>query len=322
MEIDMERMCLAKSARGIILKPFELSERVLIENHLAEFKPVVSDLNFTAMFMWRNFYKTVFAMVDGFLCIVCGGRDGHPYMLPPVGNGGPEVLSEVIASLKDCFEANGSRLIVKNADAGFCNTAKQLKAFDLEIIPDRDNSDYIYLTRDLIELRGKRFDAKRNHINKFNKTYEYTVETFDRIDFDQETITGCMDLAKMWSEDHDCGNDEGILLEYHANLELLKNFGELDLKGIAVRVAGKIEGYSIGSMLNSDTVVIHTEKANYEIQGIYAFINRTFIEKSWSGTTFVNREEDIGIEGIRKAKLSYNPCRLEDKYTIVFGEDC
>jgi hypothetical protein len=309
-------MCLEQSAKGIILKPFRLEDRVMIESHLAAFEPVVSDLNFTAMFMWRNFYKSLFAMVDGFLCIVCGGRDGRPYMLQPVGPGGPEELAGVLSAIRSCFEANGRSLIIRNADPAFCGTARQLKDFDFEISYDRDNCDYVYLTQDLIALKGGKYDAKRNHINKFLNSYDHEVLLFDSGVFDAGLIEECRELAKRWSEDHDCAIDEGILLEYQANVELLKNFGDLDLKGIAVRVDGMIEGYSIGSMLNSNTVVIHSEKANFRIQGIYAYINRVFLEKAWSDTIYVNREEDIGIEGIRKAKLSYNPFRLQEKYVL------
>jgi hypothetical protein len=300
------------------LKHFEIRDRLTIETHILRYEPIVSDLNFTAMFMWRNFFRTVYAIAEGYLCIICGGQDGQPYALPPVGPSDGEAFNEVISRLKNCFESNGCKFIIKNADDAFCEKIRASGKFDVEIIFDRDNCDYVYLVQDLIDLKGGKYDAKRNHIKKFQSSYTYEVRTFTSSDCDAELLKGCVDLSRKWSEEHDYKNDEAIYLEYEANKELLNNFGKLDLKGITVVSEGRVIGYSIGSMLNSDTAVIHCEKADNAVPGIYAFLNREFLLRSWSEVKYVNREEDIGIEGIRRAKLSYHPAMLVNKSVIVF----
>jgi hypothetical protein len=312
-------MCLSGGERDLVLRPFELKDRPGLEERLLRFDPTVSDLNFTAMFMWRNFFRTVWAVTDDHLCILCGGADGRPYALPPVGPDDPERLGAVLARLKECFESRGHAFLVKNADDAFCGRVRGTGRFPgAEFAFDRDSCDYLYLVSELTELSGGRFDAKRNHIRRFERSGPSEVRTFASGEDDGGLIEGCLALSLRWSRERGMDRDEAIALEYEANRELLTNFHGLGLKAITVRRDGLVVGYAIGGMLNSDTVVIHSEKGDNAVPGIYAFLNREFLARCWRNAAYVNREEDIGIEGIRKAKLSYHPCRLVNKSQIVF----
>jgi hypothetical protein len=119
-----------------------------------------------------------------------------------------------------------------------------------------------------------------------------------------------------WCEEKDCDCQEGEYCEREANLELLKNFKTLGCKGALIKVDGAFEAFTVGEMLNKDTAVIHIEKAKDSIDGLYTLINQQFAQREWSQTTYINREQDLGLEGMRRSKLSYHPVRLIEKYTV------
>ena len=121
---------------------------------------------------------------------------------------------------------------------------------------------------------------------------------------------------EQWCKDRSCNSREEDYYERQANLELLYNFGNLGYKGALIRMDGVFEAFTAGEMLNDDTAVIHIEKAKNSVNGLYTIINQQFAEKEWSDTVYINREQDLGSEGLRKAKLSYQPVRLVDKYTV------
>ena len=119
-----------------------------------------------------------------------------------------------------------------------------------------------------------------------------------------------------WCQDKNCSCQYGDYCERHANLELLHNYEALGCKGAMIKMDGFFEAFTAGEMLNEDTAVIHIEKAKTTVDGLYTIINQQFAEREWSGSTFINREQDLGEEGLRKAKLSYHPSKLIEKYTI------
>lgn len=104
--------------------------------------------------------------------------------------------------------------------------------------------------------------------------------------------------------------------EWGAIEEALKNFIALEMQGGVILIEGEVEAFTLGELLNKDTAVVHIEKANPEIRGLYALINQQFCEQAWGKVPFINREQDLGEPGLRTAKLSYNPIRLVEKYRI------
>jgi hypothetical protein len=115
----------------------------------------------------------------------------------------------------------------------------------------------------------------------------------------------------------ECVENPALLSEDYAIHEALELFGELDYKGGAIVIDSKVEAFSIGEPLNEETAVIHFEKANPDIPGLYAAINNLFCRHAWSEMTYINREQDLGIPGLRKAKRSYNPHHMSNKYVIT-----
>lgn len=164
-----------------------------------------------------------------------------------------------------------------------------------------DDEDYIYETEKLISLSGKKYHSKRNFVNRFEANYSY-----EYMPLTGENVLECLPALEEWFARH----HEKMLFyfdEQEAILELLHNFDALGLKGAAIKIDGKIRAMTIGEFLPPDTAHIIIEKADIDYPGLYAVINQKFLEREWAGTKLVNREEDMGVEGLRKAKQSYHP---------------
>ena len=179
-------------------------------------------------------------------------------------------------------------------------------SFDYRL--DRDYFDYIYSRQELAELKGKNFQPKRNHVNKFKRTYnyKYTPLTVD-------LIPHCLELEEKWCEEHDCEEEESLINERKALNIALRNFDALGLVGGALWVDDEIVGFTYGAPVNHDTFAVHIEKADSHIDGSYNILNQEFARHIPEQYVYLNREEDLGIPGLRKAKLSYRPVILLEK---------
>lgn len=174
--------------------------------------------------------------------------------------------------------------------------------------PCRDLFDYVYSTEALIKLTGRRFHSKRNHINTFTSLYDYKYTSIG-----PHNIALLRKAADSLFTERD---NEDLSDEYGAICTAIDAFEELGLSAGVITVDGKIVAYSIGEKMNHNTALIHTEKADRGYTGAYSIINRDFLREEFSDTLYVNREEDMGIEGLRKAKLSYNPIYFNEVYTL------
>lgn len=267
------------------------------------------DLSFSNLCSWRFLYDTQFAVVDNFLVFKFWAGEQLAYMMP-VGTGDLKaVLWELI---EDARKENQHFCML-----GVCSNMRA----DLEaILPeqftfteDRDYADYIYLRSDLSTLKGKKFQAKRNHINRFRNTYpdyEYTPITPDRI---QE----CLDLEAEWCKVNNCDQQEGTGNERRALIYALHNFEALGLTGGILHVNAKIVAFTFGMPINHETFGVHVEKADTSIEGAYAMINYEFANRIPEQYIYINREEDLGLEGLRKAKLSYQPVTILENTWLV-----
>lgn len=289
-----------------------IKDKALFDRYLNKYNPQVSELTFTNLFMWRSYYKFRYSEIGNYLCIISVPDNGEPYAFIPVGDRNEGGFGETVHALKEYFAGKGWALKFKKVPEEALALFKCVADLNPEISFDRDNSDYVYLTEDLINLKGKKFDGKRNHINKFRKSYEYRY-----VPITEELIDECSRIMIEWCEARNCDCQQGDYCERFANLELLNNYNILGCKGALIKVDERYEAFTVGEMLNGDTAVIHIEKASFSINGLYTFINQQFCENEWAHTTYINREQDLGQEGLRKAKLSYNPVKLIGKYTVT-----
>ena len=199
--------------------------------------------------------------------------------------------------------------------SGMCEELKEIMPDRFHFEADRDYTDYLYLRTDLATLAGKKFQSKRNHVNKFRKTYNY-----EYVPLTPDRIPECMELEAEWCKMNNCNQHEGTGNERRALIYALQNFDALGLTGGILHVDGKIAAFTFGMPINEDTFGVHVEKADTRIDGAYAMINYEFANHIPEQYTYLNREEDLGIEGLRKAKLSYQPTILLEKY-MAFLKD-
>lgn len=183
---------------------------------------------------------------------------------------------------------------------------------DLKVVFDRDNSDYVYATKNMIRLSGNRYHTPKNHINRFSKhhVWEYQPLTAD-------LISECLRVQEEWCLSKNCSESHGLINEDRAINEALTHFGQLKYQGGVIRVGGKVEAFTLGELLNPETVVIHIEKANPDLPGLNPLIQQQFLLHTWSHIPWVNREQDLGIEGLRKSKMSYHPEFLVEKFRLL-----
>jgi hypothetical protein len=288
-------------------KPLELADRELIQPRLWAYQPEISELTFTNLFIWRESYGLSWSLADDWLIFVSESDKGT-WALPPVG---PEPRDNISRRLLSWLgeEKQVAAPGIDRADRRLAEEVARLPGF--AVTPDRSQFDYVYRSEDLIQLAGRRYHDKRNHINSFRRSYRFAYEPLG-----EAHLADCFKLAENWCRLKRCEEDLNLMGEWEAVQQALKNFQALKLKGDVILINGRVEAFTLGELLNQETAVIHIEKANPEIRGLYAAINQQFCEHAWSLVPFINREQDLGEPGLRAAKESYNPHHLVEKFSV------
>ncbi len=287
-------------------KPIEIQHKEIFNSIFLQDPPETSELNFTNLFIWRHHYNPIWRQWENCLLIILQPAGMLPFCLPPIGPGNKrKALDNLCEQLRPL-----------NPEVKVCRVSEEfVKKYvdhDRYISSlDRDNSDYVYLTLDLIRLAGRKYHKKKNLLNRFAKYY-----TFEYRHLDIELVECLLDMQEKWCRIKECGDKPDLLAEDYSIYEALTHFEELDCQGGAIQINATIEAFSLGESLNTDTAVIHFEKANPGIPGLYSAINQLFCSHEWSHMKYINREQDLGIEGLRKAKESYNPHHMLNKYTL------
>lgn len=289
-------------------KPLELSDRDILDKYLVPYRFNTCEYSFINLFIWRRGCDIQYAIKDDVLIIKKIDFDGSYHFMQPI-NYTKENLKDIVKLLLEEKERMELDFLFKDAEEEFMKELIEIYGDKVEYEEDRDNFDYIYDSEKLMTLSGKSLHGQKNHYNYFVKNNQFYVK-----EFDSDTIKQAMMAAREWCHKNEC---KGYLLyELRAIEELLKNKDKLDYKGIAVYVNDKVAAFTIGEKVTDDMAVIHIEKADTEIRGLYAYINRTFVQNYFSDVKYINREQDLGIEGLRKAKTGYNPVKLEKKYSV------
>ena len=287
-------------------KPIEIQDKPLFDEFLAKDPPQVSELTFTNLFIWRDHYRPTWVEWNDCILILFHPEKGGPYGLSPFGPGDKKGALDVL-----CEEIAAQTSEVRICRVGEEFVATHVDPVKYEVLPDRDNSDYIYLAKDLIDLSGNKYHRKKNHLNQFIKNHSFEYHLLD-----PELVSQVLGMQEAWCQIRECVEKPDLLAEDYAVREALTHFEELSYRGGAVLINSVVEAFSLGETLNKDTAVIHIEKANPGIPGLYAAINQLFCANAWSEVTYINREQDMGVEGLRKAKESYFPHHMVNKYIL------
>ncbi len=263
------------------------------------YPPVISEMTFTNLFAWREFYRFSVAEYSGHLLLGCGGA-APAVFLPPVGPDPVSVMMELIA-------ASGAQFIrVPEVEAQRCATAD-----GAVIVSDRDNADYLYDAAELASLSGAKYDGKRNLVRRFQSSFPYEYHPLT-----PSLIDRCRDFEHRWCSEKGCDRDAGLCAERRAFDTMLPHCGCLPLRGGAITIGGEVKAVCIGELLNPETLVIHILKAMRDYPGLYQAVFHDFLVKEARDVRYINMEQDLGVDGLRKAKLSYHPVRMVDKYAV------
>lgn len=272
------------------LKNIDIQDKPLFDDALRAFPPSISEHTFTNLFAWRNAHPVLFCEMRGSILLLARYKDGYTIYGPPIGAIGCAEAIDAIAPKLDMPLLAVER--VPPDRAGGLAGAEE----------DRDSFDYVYLREDLAELAGRRYHGKRNLIVQCTSENDCTYERLDG-----RTAREAIGMIERWCAERECGKDHGLCHEYHAVIEALDNFDALGLMGGAIRIGGRIEAFTAAEALSPTTAVIHFEKAMPKFKGLYQVINNWFCKNDLGRFEFVNREQDLGIEGLRRAKESYYP---------------
>lgn len=297
----------------MVFTDISLVHQARIRPFLDAWKLQLSEFSFVTMVLFQPGYEVRFAIEDDALFISMRGKDGRRFFLSPLPADPGRPFAPLIRRMQDCCREQGMTFWMRSCAKDIMERMR-LEMPDLIFQAERNNFDYVYHTRDLIELAGKKYHAKRNHINKFNALYQFEYVPYETKYFDE-----CMEVFNGWLQGKDSAMP-GLADEAHVVETALRETEALGLTGGMIRVNGRIEAFSIGERIHGDMALIHVEKANAEIPGLYTLINQQFVTNAWADTRYVNREEDMGAEGLRKAKESYYPAFMVEKYDAVLPE--
>ncbi|MDD2978551.1 MAG: phosphatidylglycerol lysyltransferase domain-containing protein [Hespellia sp.] len=293
----------------VIFKRPELEDRELIESYFAKAPSRSCDRNFVNVYLWSRHYYVTFAIVEDAM-VFKDETDGDLRFAYPAGE--PENVRKAIAYIKTYFAEKGKPFQMYNVLEEQYAQFTQWYQQGYQIAYNPDLADYVYEQEKLETLSGKKLHGKRNHINKFKTLYEdWQYETLS-----DENVEECFQMALEWREINGCEDDEEKNAEMCVTLNSLRLFKELGEVGGILRVNGKIAAFTIGEAQNEDTFVVHIEKAFADIEGAYPMINQQFVAHECKDFRYINREEDTGAEGLRKAKLSYRPVFMVEKGVI------
>jgi hypothetical protein len=297
-------------------KAIELSDKPLFDRYFKKYPPDISEFSFTNLFMWRNSYKLLYREHDGHLILFSkepfahtpnlSKRNSSLFFLPPVGSNPVSLMIKILQEHRG-VEFHRVPGDIKN---GIINS-EQYSSLSLEIIEDRNNWDYIYEVENLKTLPGNRYRQNRRWLNKFLDSYQFDFQLIS-----EEVIEKVKKLQVEWWQKRGGEEDAALEEEQKAIYEALDNFSELNYKGALLCIDDTCAAYTFGEMLNPNTLVIHIEKAHKEFEGAYQAINNLFLKKCCEDTLYVNREQDLGIPGLRRAKESYKPIRMVKKSII------
>ncbi|HZX44604.1 MAG TPA: phosphatidylglycerol lysyltransferase domain-containing protein [Candidatus Nanoarchaeia archaeon] len=271
------------------LKQIALDDKGVFDKFFRGFSPKASEYTFTNIFCWRKPHEHKFAVIGDHLLISSGSS-----YFQPIGPNPHQAIKSMLNEQSVTFER-----VEENALGGL--PAKE----------DVAMFDYVYSVEELASLDGAKFASKRNFVNQCKRYKPNTCM------LDESTVKSFLSLAEEWCDMRGCKDDPNVAAEDFALREALANYKVLGLFGICINVEGKIAAFALGERLNDDTFVEHFEKADTRIKGIYAYLLNELAKALAGRYRYINREQDLGVEGLRKAKQSWNPVCMIKKYRIT-----
>ncbi|MFX0147642.1 MAG: DUF2156 domain-containing protein [Candidatus Hodarchaeota archaeon] len=299
-------------------KPIELTDKYLFDKYFSIYKPEISEFTFTNLYMWRNYYNFLFFEYKNHLILFSDDylinrkkpigeiSKNYIYFFPPIGPSPDQIILDLFENFRNIEVHRVPEDIYRNLIKN-----EKFNNLNLGCLEDQNNWDYVYNKDEILNLAGNKYRQNRRWLQKF----------LDNYDYDFQLITGnliekCKELQLEWCIMKACTEDESLEAEQKAIYDALNNFEDLAYSGGLLCVEDNCVAYTFGEMLNDKTLLIHIEKAHMEYDGAYQAINNFFLKSCCVNAIYVNREQDLGIEGLRRAKESYKPIRMIKKSII------
>lgn len=287
--------------------PLSLADKPWIDDICALESSRSADFSFVNMFLWDEKYRQQVCRFGDRLLVLT--RSPHGIIFPfPIGGG---ELAPALAALMDYARENGFVCVFRGVEQQHLQELETLFPDRFFFCHDRDYDDYLYSAQKLATLSGKKMHAKRNHINRFESKYSWSFRPMTASDADR-----CMELLSIWTADAEPGGDAAA--EKRAIERAFEHFDTLGLEGGCLFVEDRLAAFTIGDVLSPDTFNIHFEKASPDFDGAYPMINRCFVRQILENhpeIKYINREDDMGLENIRRAKQSYYPDLMVEKHS-------
>jgi hypothetical protein len=279
----------------------ELKDKAVFDAAFKSHPPENSEYTFTNLYAWRNAHNFGIAKLDDLIIL-----ESKRSYYPPIGGG------DASKAIKKILADTNSRFI------RVPETVKTMfdKDHSIHATDDRDNADYMFSTQDLIKLEGRKYDGKRNLIKNFKSKFQYEYITVN-----ENTVPEILRFQDVWCVEKGCGQSKSLQDESDAVKAMLSHLGLFSLKAGALRVNGQISAVCIAESLNPQTLVIHVLKGAQGMTGIYQAMFNEFLSREAARYSFINMEQDLGIEGLRKSKGSYHPLKLLKKFSLSYVSD-
>ncbi len=293
----------------IEFKSLSFGDREWVTQRFLEDDRQACEYSFANNFLWSDIYGVKMAKEQGCLILQFQDEEHYCYTIP-IGSGNRKGALDALLAME---QSNHQNLVLGTLMQSDLDWLEQNYPGQYTVETNRDDYDYVYSTEKLSSLSGRKLHGKRNHIARFKDDNNWLYR-----DMMPEDAAECMRLLDSWKEAESENWNEEMENELHINRIALRNLADLVLDGGMLYKGGRLVAFSIGEPLNSDTYVVHIEKAIASVQGAYPMINQQFVLHNCQDYTYVNREEDTGDEGLRKAKLSYQPELLVEKFQARF----
>lgn len=289
----------------------QLEDKEIITHYFRHHTSRSCERTFVNVFLWARFYNVTYAVIEDTL-VFKSEDEGRLAFAYPAGEA--DCVRKAIDRLDQYSKERGKAFCLYNVTPDNFEQLENWYPGRFQVEYNEDLADYVYESEKLCTLSGKKLHGKRNHITKFKATYEgrWSYEPITK-----DNVEECFQMALKWRNQNGCNDDPEKNSEMCVTLNSLRLFEELELKGGLLRVDNQIVAFTMGEPICSDTFVVHIEKAFPDVQGAYPMINQQFVEHECMQYKYVNREEDTGEEGLRKAKRSYRPVFMVEKGLVT-----
>ena len=288
-------------------RPLELEDKQVIDSYFEKEHSRKCAHSFNTIYLWQGHYNTNFC-IENDTMFIRSVSDGVPSYHLPIGSGELAESMEHILEDTRAFSEPPRIVGMRREDTERLEAAMPGR---FRFTERRDSAEYIYLASSLASLAGKKLHSKRNFINRFTQAF---AGRYEYLTYRGGMKGEVLQFHKKWCEQNNCKLSASLRDEKCVIHLALDHFDVLGLTGGVLKLDGEIIAFTFGSRLGEDTFDVHVEKADGEIPGAYPMINNCFVKNECMQYRYINREEDMGLEGLRRAKLSYQPEILLEDY--------